>query len=251
MAKELALEIFAHRGSSGEAPENTLAAFRLAVQQRAAGVEMDVHAAKGGEPVVIHDESVRRTTGGTGAVGDFSPAELGRMDAGGWFDPSFAGEKVPSLAEVLHLLAPSELRIALELKTNVRSYPGLVERVLESIGRAGLERRVVLSSFNLETLAEAMALAPGLEFAVLLDAHPIAPWDFGARHGFQALHPPLPACTAELVRQSHAAGLRVRPYTVDDRASAHRLFALGVDGLFTNFPLRMRQWWEQWAAGGG
>ncbi len=242
------MKIFAHRGNSGEAPENTMAAFRQAIEAGAAGVELDVQAGRDGLPVVIHDEFLGRTVAGEGWVGERTLAELKGMDAGTWFDARFAGETVPALTEVLELLRPTGLLLNIEFKTGRFPYPGLVPKVLELVAQAGMNERVILSSFNHHTLAEAKTLAPRLECAVLMESHLIKPWEYTTGNGFQALHPVKYACTEELVGESRVRGLAVRPYTANDRETAFSLFALAVDGIFTNHPRLMVEWWEAWQA---
>jgi glycerophosphoryl diester phosphodiesterase len=231
--------IIAHRGASLLAPENTLAAFRAAIAVGADGVEFDVQASRDGVPVVIHDARLERTTSGRGWVSEASAAELGALEAGAWFDPPLAGEGVPTLQAVLALLAPSPLALHIELKTARCAYPGLVPAVHRLVQAAGLAARTTLSSFNHHSLREARALRPPLDCAVLLYEALIEPWAYAAQHGFQALHPHHATVDAELVQSCHAAGLAVRPYTVDDAAEAQRLLALGVDGLITNDPARL------------
>jgi glycerophosphoryl diester phosphodiesterase len=219
--------IIAHRGASHSAPENTLAAFRAALAAGAEGVEFDVQASRDGVPVVIHDERLERTTGGTGWVRDHSASELGALEAGLWFDPPLRGEPVPTLAAVL------------ALKTARVPYPGLVQAVLAELAAAGVAGRVVLSSFNHHTLREALRLAPHVPCAALLSDVLLDPWDYARRHGFQGLHPHHGMVDAAFVQGCRGAGLAVRPYTVDDPQEAQRLLGLGVDGLITNEPARL------------
>ena len=243
--------IIAHRGNSSVAPENTLAAFRAAVEAGADGVEFDVQASRDGVPVVIHDERLERTTNGKGWVADATAAELALLDAGAWFKPPFSGEAVPTLAQVLALLAPTRMELHVELKTSRVPYPGLVGAVLADLRTAGLlteaalgAGRVAISSFNHRTLLEVRAQAPALPCAALTYAQLIDPWTYAAGHGFQGLHPAHYTVDGDLMRGARSAGLAVRPYTVDEPEEARRLMALGVDGIITNQPaalLRLRR----------
>jgi glycerophosphoryl diester phosphodiesterase len=232
------MDIHAHRGNSGEAPENTLAAFRQVQETGAAGVEFDVQLSRDGVPVVIHDEPLERTTTGKGFVRDHTLAELKALDAGRWFAPAFAGERIPTLREVLDFLLGTSLQIQLELKTRRFFYPGLAKQVIDLVKQLGLGPRVVISSFNHRSLGEARALAPDLEYAVLSSDPMLEPWLYVRQHGFQAFHPSATVVDEALVKGCHAAGLRLRPWVVDDPAEAARLEALGVDGIFTNHPRR-------------
>ena len=234
--------IFAHRGDSGLAPENTLAALESAIAAGADGVEFDVQRTMDGAIVVIHDESLERTTGNPTQVGQIGLEALLALDAGSWFAPEFSGQHVPTLAQVLELLRPTSLLINIELKTNRVPYPGLAGEVLSLVGQFGLEERVILSSFNHHSLAEARAVEPRVACAAVVETQLLEPWDYVMRHGFQALHPTHHAITEQVVTQCHAAGLAVRPWTVNDKETAQAMLSLGVDGIITNFPANMRRW---------
>ena len=228
--------IFAHRGNRVAAPENTLAAFRAVAATGADGVEFDVQLSADGKPVVIHDETLARTTDGAGAVRDHSLAALRALDAGRWFGDAFVGERIPTLAEVLDVFRDGEQILNVELKTSIEPYPGLVRAALAEVRNAALEARVVLSSFNHYTLLDAAWLAPDMPRAALFSDVLIAPWDYARHHGFSAVHPERHGCEAKLIRSCHEAGLAVRTYTVNDPREAERLMALGVDGIFTDDP---------------
>jgi glycerophosphoryl diester phosphodiesterase len=233
------MQIFAHRGNSSEAPENTLPAFRGAQQAGVAGVELDVQLSKDGVPVVIHDERLERTTSGTGWVGEHSLAELKQMDVGRWFGPAYEAERLPTLAELLELFRGGPMIVNIELKTNRVAYPGLVPAALREIERTGMTEQVLLSSFNHHSLKEARALAPRVACAAILYDRLIEPWEYGRQHGFQALHAHFSQVDQALIEGCRVAGLPVRAWTVDDVAVAQRLVGLGVRGLITNRPREM------------
>lgn len=237
--------IIAHRGNAVAAPENTMAAFRSALEAGADGVEFDVQLSRDGVPVVIHDERLDRTTSGHGWVADATAEELGRLDAGSWFDPAWAKEGVPTLEQVLALLAPTRVQLHVELKTSRVPYPGLVPKVIAALDAAGLlaggpgAPRAVLSSFRHPTLAESRGLEQRLPCAPLTYAALVEPWAYARQHDFQALHMVAHTIDTELVRRAAAGGLAVRAYTVDDPKEAQRLMALGVDGIITNNPAHL------------
>ncbi len=233
------MQIFAHRGNSSAAPENTLAAFRGAQQAGAAGVELDVQLSKDGVPVVIHDERLERTTSGSGWVGEHSLVELKQLDVGRWFAPAYEAERLPTLAELLELFRGGPMIVNIELKTNRVPYPGLVPATLREIDRMGMAAQVILSSFNHHSLKEARALAPRIECAAILYDRLLEPWDYGRRHAFQALHLHFSQVDEALIAGCRGAGLPVRAWTVDDGAQAQRLAVLGVAGLITNRPREM------------
>ena len=143
-------KIFAHRGSKGTHPENTLASFKEAVRVGSDGIELDVHLTKDGHLVVIHDETVDRTTNGTGEIRSLTLAEIKELDAGSWFHNKYAGEKIPTLEEVLLLLTELGFngQLNIELKTDVIQYKGLVEKCLALQSAKDWPFAIVYSSFN-------------------------------------------------------------------------------------------------------
>ncbi|MDR1237759.1 MAG: glycerophosphodiester phosphodiesterase [Propionibacteriaceae bacterium] len=228
-------KIWAHRGASAYAPENTLPAFELAIAQGAEGVEFDVQLSADNELVVIHDETLERTTDGAGLVKDHDLKTLKRLNAN-------AGRggvpvRIPTLAEVLYLFAPTELDINIELKTSIVDYAGIEELTLELVDTLGLAERVVLSSFNHYTLHRAQRLGTECEIATLFTDPIYQPWEYSKDFGAAAIHPYLGHITAQaFVGESHAAGIKVRPWVADERADLLRMIGWGVDALFTDVP---------------
>ncbi|MCA0251226.1 MAG: glycerophosphodiester phosphodiesterase [Actinobacteria bacterium] len=229
-------QVWAHRGASGYAPENTLPAFELALDQGAEGVEFDVQLSRDGALVVIHDETLDRTTDGTGRVVGHALAELRALDASGG-DADYAGVRIPTLDEVLALLAPQRLRINIELKNSVEPYPGLEEKVLASVAEHGLADRVVLSSFADASVRRLRELAPEIELAMLYTRPEARPWRRATLLGAQGFHPPARLVPARLwVRLAHAAGMAVRPWIVNNPAQLATMFRWQVDAVFTDTP---------------
>ncbi|MCM2264906.1 MAG: hypothetical protein NDI73_06925 [Desulfuromonadales bacterium] len=228
------LFLYAHRGASVEAPENTLVAFRRALEVGADGIELDVHLSADGVPVVIHDETLERTTDGVGPVASHGSEELQTLDAGFWFDPHFAGEPLPTLEETLSLLA-GRLRLNLEVKD---SRAGLaVVALLRHFPTAD----VVLSSFDYGLLARLRRAAPDLPLAVLLDA---GNWQRALVRAEAlracAFHPRADLVSRPLMAACRRLQLPVFPWTVDTPAQARGLVRMGVAGLFTNDPAGLR-----------
>ncbi len=223
--------VWAHRGASGHAPENTLAAFALAADLGADGVELDVQLSADGQVVVIHDETLDRTTNGQGAVKDFTAGQLAAVDAG-------KGEHIPLLDEVFSLLKPTRLVINVELKNSIELYLGIEPLVVDLISAYGLQERVVVSSFNHYSLVAVRELAP-LPLGVLSTDLMYEPWKYAQTVGATALHPhwkllQLPG----YVEQAHAAGLRVHPWTVNEPDDIAWVITKGADALITNYPDR-------------
>ena len=228
--------IFAHRGNSSMAPENTMAAFKLAVKLRCEGIETDVHLTKDGRLAVIHDESTMRTTGTTGAVGDMTMDELKALDAGSWFDDGFSRNSIPELWELLELIKPTAMILNIELKNSIRRYPGLEQAALMELGRYSMLDRVVFSSFNHASMALMKAMEPHSQTALLYDEVIYRPAEYALVCHADGLHPQHIHVDEKYMEQAMAHGIKVRPWTVDDMDEAKRLAALGVDAIITNCP---------------
>ncbi|MBP2311683.1 glycerophosphoryl diester phosphodiesterase [Azospirillum soli] len=232
--------LIGHRGAKENAPENTLASLREAARQGAAWVEVDVMLTRDRVPVLIHDDTLERTTSGTGPVPDLTLAELRRLDAGSWFDPRFAGETVPTLEDALALIRDLGLGLNLEIKP----YPGqdvaTAEAAIATLKRlwpAG--RPLLLSSFEVPCLEVARDLAPDIPRGYLL-WDPPADWAAIAdRIGAATLNVDQERQTAGTVAVYRATGRPVLAYTVNDPRRANELFDWGVAGVFTDAPGRL------------
>lgn len=231
--------IFAHRGASGTRPENTMAAFRRAVELGATGIETDVQLSADGQPVLIHDETLSRTAGASGWVGDKTWAELQSLDAGGWYHPEFMGERIPHLDELLELVRQTGLIVNLELKNTVRAYEGLEATVIEAVRRHGVERQTLISSFNHYSLALCKQLAPDIRTGILYMEGLYRPWEYARTIGADALHAYDPAVRAEWVQDARAAGVDYHPFTVNDEGRLRELIEMGTAGIITDHPDRV------------
>lgn len=225
--------VIAHRGASGYRPENTLPAYALAVEQGADMIEVDLHRTRDGAVVVTHDETLAGL-GGRGEIADATLEDVRRLDAGG-------GERVPTLEELLEGFG-ARIPLNLELKRATNGpYPGLEELVLDALRRRQLLPRMLFSCFYDPVLARLRELEPEARTGLLVSPrYPLRAVQRALAVGAEALHPEAGITTPELVREAHDAGLAVYVYTVDDPGEQRRLLALGVDGLFTNLPDRMR-----------
>jgi len=230
------MRLIAHRGASGLAPENTLAAFQLALEQGATAVEFDVHQAADKELVVIHDEDLRRTAGRPEHIRDLSWQELCRFDVGSWFDGRFAAERVPRLDEVLDLIG-KKAEVHLEIKRGSRCYPGIEGRVVGTLRRRRALKACVVSSFDHQALNAVRELEPRLRLGYLLGE---TPWKEAEEEmkalRAESLNLGRQQVSAVRVTSSHRRHLKVLVYTVNDAAEARRLKGMGVDGVFSNFP---------------
>ena len=225
--------VIAHRGASGERPENTLPAYELALAQHADMIEIDLHRTRDAAVVITHDEQLAGL-GGRGEIADASLADVRALDAG-------AGERVPTLDEVLDRFGP-RIAFNLELKVGTRgAYPGLEAEALDAVVRRGILARTLFSSFDDRVLARLRELSREARIALLLSPSSASlPLERARRLGAEAINPWRGLARRELVEAAHADALAVYVYTVDEIPEMQRLLALGVDGLFTNFPERMR-----------
>lgn len=246
--RERRLLIIGHRGASGEAPENTLAAFELALAQGSDGIEFDVHLSSDGVPVVIHDARLSRTTWGSGRVSYSTAAALERLDAGSWFNRRFplrarakyARCGIPRLQEVLGWVRARNCLAFLEIKQPRRTYPGIEAKVLEHIYRAGVERLTTVISFHLPTLARIRRMdsriALGIDFT-----RPLLAVTRARKISAGTLLPHGRFASARLIARAHRAGLRVIVWGLDDPLKMRRAISNGVDGIITSFPATLRK----------
>ncbi|NJJ39903.1 glycerophosphodiester phosphodiesterase [Paenibacillus apii] len=228
---------FAHRGASAVCPENTMAAFRRSLELGATGIETDVQMTRDGQLVLIHDESLDRTTSGSGYVKDKTLEELRSLDAGAWFgNGSFAGEKIPRLEELLELLHDRDTVLNIELKNGIFPYPGMEEKVIAAVRAYGMSSRVVISSFNHYSLAYFKTLAPEIKTGILYMEGLYRPWDYAATVGAEALHAHYLAVLPEFVRDAKRNGVVYHPFTVNDPKRMEFLIDAGVAGIITDVP---------------
>lgn len=232
------IQIFAHRGSKGTHPENTFLAFNEAVRVGADGIEFDVHLSSDGELVIIHDETLDRTTTLSGYVKDFSKEELKKADAGCPFSEEFRGEKIPFLGEIFEWAKTHTLTMNIELKTDKIAYEGIEEKVVDLIREHHMESRVILSSFNHQSIAKVKELAPELERALLFEGLPTNIEEILADRKEAGFHPDRKSLTEPIHASAKKLGYKVRPWVANNQEDIERLAEVGVDVIMTDFPER-------------
>jgi glycerophosphoryl diester phosphodiesterase len=228
--------IFGHRGASAYAPMNTLPAYELALAQGANGIELDVRLTRDDELIILHDRIVEHTTDGTDSVYSKTLAEAKELDAGSWFDPRFAGTRLPTLDEVFEALG-GRLYINVEIKSEDFSKTVIEQKIADSIRRFGLQASVIISSFNPVTLRRFRKIAPEVMIGYLHDpeiAFYIPCLMTGLKH--EAKHPNHEEIDARYMAQAKAGGYAVNTWTVNDEARARALRDLGVNSLITDKP---------------
>ncbi|KGX86238.1 glycerophosphodiester phosphodiesterase [Pontibacillus litoralis] len=228
--------VYAHRGSSGTHPENTLAAFRAAIQCGADGIELDVQMTKDGEVVVIHDEQVDRTTNGEGWICDMTYAQLATLDAGSWFDPAFSNEQIPTLNNVLTICKDTNVMINIELKNDRIRYEGMEKLVVQKVRDYHMEKQVVLSSFFHESLTVVHRLAPELETAILYERPLREPWKQAIECHATAIHAPKQFVSSGYIIQAKKYRQAIRVFTVNIEKEMKELCEMKVDAIITDFP---------------
>ncbi len=225
--------IIAHRGASGLAPENTLAAFAKAIEIGADWFELDVHLSSDDSLMLMHDDTIDRTTSGSGALVTKTYAQLCAVDAGSWFSPAFAGEKIPTLSEALDLAlaAPYRVGVVIEIKATTA---GIVEKAVAEVQRRNMQDRVILSSFNLSQITQSKQLDPSIPvqlFATITATHinqvAAIKGEWVGSGG---------TITKALLDLAHAQKILMNKWTVNSAAEMRNLINLGVDAITTNFP---------------
>lgn len=227
--------IWAHAGAGPFSSSNTLDAFELAIAQDADGLELDVHLTRDGRVVCRHDEAVELPSGSRALIRDLTWEEVSAVDLG-------EGNRIPELAQVLSLIAGTDLALNVEVKNGPVLYPGIEEAVLATVAAAREERTVVYSSFNHFTLLRLRELSPGALIAPLYAEALVDPWLYAEHLGVDALHPFHATLAAPGVLDGfREAGVRVRAWTVNEPDDLRRLIAAGVDAVITDEPAIARQ----------
>lgn len=234
------MKIIAHRGFSGVYPENTMLAFRKAIEIGADGIELDVHLSKDGQVMIIHDEALKRTTGLDGVISDYTRAELEKISAGKTKNDEFGFTPIPSLEEYLAFMAEHRDKITnIELKTAPVYYPEIEEKTLELVRKFDLEKNIIYSSFNWLSIERMQRLGTISETGLLFSGMKL----YNQAHiirslGINYFHPDFNDLTDEIVKSylDNKVGLNV--WTVNEIEDMKVCLSWNIDGLITNFPDR-------------
>ncbi len=230
--------VFAHRGASAYAPENTLSSFQLAVELGAPAIELDVKLTGDGEVVVLHDQTLDRTTNGNGDIRQFTLTQLRKVDAGEKFDSKFRGEHIPTLREVFDLFGNSVI-LNIELTNYASPQDDLLTRVVSLIKQFHLEESTLFSSFLPVNLIKARGMCPDVPIG-LLTFPGWKGWFFRSPMNFwiprEAIHSHISDISPDFIERQHRSGKRVHVWTVNAADSIQCMFEYGVDGIFTDDP---------------
>ncbi|WP_025899490.1 glycerophosphoryl diester phosphodiesterase [Sneathiella glossodoripedis] len=234
--------IIAHRGASGLAPENTLAAIDLAAKLGIRSVEIDVMITADNQCVICHDHNVRRCTNGEGKVRLKTLSEIKELDAGSWFSSEFKGEKIPTLSEAMKLIAEREMSVNLEIKPLDGWQVPTAEIVCAELKRLQSQLPpLLISSFNIESLQVVNKLLPDVPIGYLSDTLPHNWKERLSAVNAASLHMDCDFINRDIVNEVHEASIRLLTYTLNDPAKAKQFLGWGVDGIITDFPDRMSE----------
>ena len=228
-------KIFAHRGYSGKYPENTMLAFKKALECGVDGIELDVQLTKDGEVVIIHDETIDRTTTGKGFVVDYTYEELEKFDASFKFkDLGF--NKIPTLREYFQLVKDYDIVTNVELKTGINEYLGIEEKVWELIKEYNLEEKVIISSFNHFSVMRMKDIAPQLKYGFLSEDWIIDAGKYTHSHGVQCYHPRFNNLVPDVIKELKKYNLEINTWTVNLEEDMRYLYSNNIDVIITNYP---------------
>ena len=230
--------IIAHRGASGHAPENTLAAFEQAIELGATFIETDIHLTRDARFVAIHDPTLERTTNGQGPVKDRTLAELRELDAGMWFDRQFMGAKIPTLEDVLRFAKQHDAIFYLEIKDD--GAWGMHHSLVAALQNSQNAARTIAISFDPETLRALRQIDPSVMLGLLVDRGGPDLVKTAVDAGARQLCLRWDLVTRELVERAHRSDLHVVTWTVNDAGEMRSLIESGVDGIMTDLPDRLR-----------
>ena len=227
--------ILAHRGACGYAPENTLEAFQLALDMGADGFELDVHMSRDGHLMVIHDESVNRTTNGTGLVRDLTLQQLKELDASCGME-AYRGARIPTLEEVFRLIQNTSYIVNVEIKTDEWFYPALEEKCLALAKEMGVEEQIIYSSFNHFSLIKLRQLKPDAKLGMLFGDIMVKPWEYAKQLPVDYLHPmKMNIYVPGFPENTRNAGYGINMWTINDEATMLECLKTGA-GIITNYP---------------
>lgn len=227
---------FAHRGFSGKYPENTMLAFEKAVEAGADGIELDVQLTKDGEVVIIHDESIDRTTDGSGEVVSYTYEELSKFDASYIYRGKVGFNKIPTLREYFEFIKDKKIITNIELKTGVNEYFGIEEKVLDLIKEFGLEEKTMISSFNHYSILKVKEIMPKLECGLLTSSWIVNAGKYTKDLNVECYHPIFNNMTEEIVKGIKSYGVKMNVWTVNEESDIRMMVEREVDSIIGNFP---------------
>ncbi|WP_291255486.1 glycerophosphodiester phosphodiesterase [Fusobacterium sp.] len=229
-------KIFAHRGFSSKYPENTMLAFKKAIEIGVDGIELDVQLTKDGVPVIIHDETLERTTDGQGNIIDFTYDEISKLDASYKFKNLNIVNKIPTLNEYFDFVKDYNIVTNLELKTSVIEYFGIEEKVFELIKKYKLENNIIISSFNHYSVLRFKKLAPNIKCGFLTESWLIDAGKYTQKNRVECYHPYFKNLTPEVIKELKSSNIEINTWTVNKKRDMEYLIKQNIDVIITNHP---------------
>lgn len=237
------MKVYGHRGYSGKFPENTMLAFKEAEKAGCYGIELDVQTSRDGVVVVIHDETLDRVSDGCGFVRDYTYEELQGFDVAATWSGRHGIQKIPTFDEYCAWVKDTELVTNVEIKTGVYYYEDLEKKTLDIIRKYGLEKRVILSSFNHLSVVKVKELAPEITVGALLEHEGLGNAGYYCHtYGFHCYHPGIKGLDQETVENCKKYGIPVNVWTVNDMGDLERIYEWGCDAAITNYPGVVKGW---------
>lgn len=228
--------IWAHRGASGYAPENTMEAFRLANKQHSNGIELDIHLTKDGHLVVAHDDTIDRCSNGSGRIIDKTLDELLTYDFSNHL-PNFKNVKIPTLEKVLRYVKETRMTVNIEIKSSEGIYEGIEEKAVEMVSRLGMKNRVIFSSFNHHSLMLVKKLDASIPIGLLYSEAMVDPYVYAAHLNAEAIHPYYQTLLVPgAIDGCRTRGIHINPWTVNNREHISWMLKEKVNAIITNYP---------------
>ncbi|MGL6065411.1 MAG: glycerophosphodiester phosphodiesterase [Fusobacteriaceae bacterium] len=229
--------VFAHRGASALSPENTLVAFKKAIELGAKGIELDVQLSKDGVVMVMHDDTLDRTTNGKGRLEKFNLEELKKLDSGFWYDKSYCEEKIPTLEEVIKIL-PENVRLNIEFKPDKKNVSKIAQEVYKILERYNCSEQVIISSFYHHSLLEYRKLDENIQMGMLFEYDIINIFEYIKKSGINpvSINISKDYIDENLIKEAHENNLKIAIYTVNEYNEAMELKKIGIDEIFSNYP---------------
>ncbi len=233
--------VIGHRGVPDMAPENTIESFEKVLELNLDGFELDVQLTKDNIPVVIHDEKVDRTTDGKGFVKDYNYKDLRKLDAGSYYNSKYKGAKIPALEEVLELISGKDIYFNIEIKSGIIRYINIEEKIIELLEKYDYINNTVLSSFNHYSLVKCKNINKELKTGIIYISGIVDPWEYAEKIKADFLHPLKYSFDLQIVKSAHESKIGIFPYVINDVNLAKKMKSWGVDGIFSDCPLKIKQ----------
>lgn len=231
----------AHRGFKGKYPENTLLSFKKAIEVGADGIEFDVQFTKDNKVVIIHDETLDRTTDGKGYVKDFTLNQLKKLNASKCFEEEFGFNEIPTLSEYFEMVKDLDIITNVELKNSIIAYDGMEESVCSLISKYKLENKVIVSSFNHHSIMKIKRINKNIECGLLVESWIVNPGEYVSKLGIENFHPVAYGLTKEEVLKIQSYGVKVNTWIGAIDVDFNTLVDTGVDSIISDYPDKLKK----------